>query len=106
MKPRTPSMQGDKKSLILNVVIAAFGVLVLNGCGGNPNAVAEKKSGPANDRNERDMVQGLGGRNRDEGSIFGPGGLFGSKADKKEDAGLGVAVNAYLWRASLDTINF
>ena len=52
------------------------------------------------------MNQGLGGSNREEGSLFGPGGLFGSKADKKEDNGTGVAVNAYLWRASLDTINF
>ena len=52
------------------------------------------------------MVQGLGGRNREEGSIFGPGGIFGTKQDRKEDTGLGVAVNAYLWRASLDTINF
>ena len=38
--------------------------------------------------------------------MFGPGGIFGSKADKQTDTGTGVAVNAYLWRASLDTINF
>ena len=37
---------------------------------------------------------------------IGPGGLFGSKAEKQIDTGTGVAVNAYLWRASLDTINF
>jgi hypothetical protein len=88
------------------VIFLAAATLALNACGGNPNAVNEKKSGSANDRNQRDMTQGLGGRNTEEGSIFGPGGLFGSKADKKEDASLGVAVNAYLWRASLDTINF
>src|SRR5258708_17672234 len=52
------------------------------------------------------MIQGLGGKNREEGTLFGPGGIFGSKADKKEDNGSGVAVNAYLWRASLDTIHF
>ena len=53
------------------------------------------------------MNQGLGGKNREEGSLFGPGGLFGTKANQKnEDNGSGVAVNAYLWRASLDTINF
>ena len=55
---------------------------------------------------QRNINQGLGGRNREDGTLFGPGGLLGSKSDKKEDPGLGVAVNAYLWRASLDTINF
>ena len=25
----------------------------------------------------------MGGRNREEGSLFGPGGLFGSKADRE-----------------------
>lgn len=86
-------------------IVAAL-ALPLGACGGNPDTVRETKSGPSNDRNSRDMVQGLGGRNREEGSIFGPGGIFGTKSDKKEDTGLGVAVNAYLWRASLDTINF
>lgn len=39
-------------------------------------------------------------------SIFGDGGLdlFGGK--KKEDPGSGIGVNAYLWRASLDTVSF
>jgi hypothetical protein len=50
---------------------------------------------------------GLAGQNRETGTLFGPGGLFGSKnSDKSEGGGTGVAVNAYLWRASLDTINF
>ncbi len=79
---------------------------VLAACGGDPNSVQERRSGPSNDRNTRDMGQGLGGRNREDGSLFGPGGLFGSKPTQKEDGGVGVAVNAYLWRASLDTINF
>ena len=57
----------------------SLGALGLAGCGGNPNAVKETKSGPANDRNSRDMVQGLGGSNREQGSLFGPGGLFGTK---------------------------
>lgn len=39
-------------------------------------------------------------------SIFGEGGLsiFGGK--KKEEPGSGIGVNAYLWRASLDTVSF
>src|SRR5689334_22709269 len=52
------------------------------------------------------MATGLGGRNTDSGSLFGPGGLFGSKAVKKDSPETVVAVNAFLWRASLDTINF
>ena len=45
----------------------------------------------------------------DNQSIFGSGGLtFGAGADKKTDLGEGavLGVNAYLWRASLDTVSF
>lgn len=47
------------------------------------------------------------GDNRE--SIFGPGGLqlFGSgRDDQSTGAATGVAVNAFLWRASLDTVSF
>jgi len=38
-------------------------------------------------------------------SIFGDGGVFGNK--KKETEGTsGIAVNSFLWRASLDTVSF
>ena len=67
----------------------------------------QEKTGETGERKKRDVATGIGGRNTDTGSLFGPGGLFGSKADKKVGGeGVGVAVNAYLWRASLDTINF
>jgi hypothetical protein len=80
-------------------------VLSLAACG-DPDAVKEKRSGPSGDRSRRDVTSGLGGRTQEEGSLFGPGGLFGSRAEKKDNSGTGVAVNAFLWRASLDTINF
>jgi hypothetical protein len=80
-------------------------VLSLAACG-DPDAVKEKRSGPSSDRSRRDASAGLGGRTQEEGSLFGPGGLFGSRAEKKDNSGTGVAVNAFLWRASLDTINF
>lgn len=38
-------------------------------------------------------------------SIFGDGGLLG-KDDDKDNAGNALQVNAYLWRAALDTISF
>lgn len=43
----------------------------------------------------------------DNGSILGPGGLslFGSE-DEAKAGGTGIGVNAYLWRASLDTLSF
>lgn len=39
-------------------------------------------------------------------SVFGKGGLFGSRKDNSEDGSGGVAVNSYLWRAALDTVSF
>ncbi len=52
-----------------------------------------------------------GGRNpstKDPGSIFGDGGLdlFGDRRSKTAEAGTGIGVNSFLWRASLDTISF
>ena len=98
-------MSGSSHPIGLFVV----GILTLSlaACG-DSESVKEKASGPSGDRTRRDMQSGLGGRNQDTGTLFGPGGIFGSKADKKEGLGegSGVAVNAYLWRASLDTINF
>jgi hypothetical protein len=88
---------------LLLMVLIALGVA---GCG-DSDGVVEKRSGPSGDRSKRDAGQGLGGRNREDGSLFGPGGLFGSRANNaKDNSGTGVAVNAFLWRASLDTINF
>ena len=41
-------------------------------------------------------------------SIFGEGGLgiFGGKEDGEEGGTSGIAVNSFLWRASLDTVAF
>jgi hypothetical protein len=90
----------------LRVLLAGLTALAVVGCG-DPETVKEKRSGPSGDRNRRDATQGLGGRNQEEGSLFGPGGLFGTRANnRREEGGTGVAVNAFLWRASLDTINF
>jgi hypothetical protein len=88
------------------LALAGLLVVALAGCSGDPDSVKEKRSGPSGDRTKRDVTSGLGGRNQEEGSLFGPGGLFGSKAEKRDPGGNGVAVNAFLWRASLDTINF
>jgi hypothetical protein len=87
--------------LVVMVGILSFG---LSACGGSD--ATETRSGQSGDRSKRDVRAGLGGRTQEQGTLFGPGGIFGSKAEKQIDTGTGVAVNAYLWRASLDTINF
>jgi hypothetical protein len=88
------------------ILLGGLLALTIAGCG-DPGSVTEKRSGPSGDRTKRDVTTGLGGRNQEEGSLFGPGGLFGSRSDRKDNnSGTGVAVNAFLWRASLDTINF
>lgn len=43
-------------------------------------------------------------RSNEVGSIFGEGGLFGN--DNRQGGQGGIGVNAYLWRATLDTIAF
>ena len=98
-------MSGSSIPVRSLVVLTCVLTLGLASCGGSNN-VAEKRSGQSNDRTARDLNQGLGGRVQEDGTLFGPGGLFGSKSAKKDEGGTGVAVNAYLWRASLDTINF
>jgi Domain of unknown function (DUF3576) len=100
-------MPGSPNSILLNVFYVGLLAIGLSGCGGNPDALKEdeRRHGTTGDA-KRQINQGLGGRTREEGSLFGPGGLFGSKPKEQADAGTGVAVNAYLWRASLDTINF
>src|SRR5476651_2399716 len=88
--------------LVLAVLVAAGSAA----CGGDPSAVKDRDYGGGRVGKEQ-AAQGLGGQNRETGSLFGPGGLFGAKSgDKSSEGGTGVAVNAYLWRASLDTINF
>ena len=90
----------------IRLSLLGLAVLGLTACG-DPDAVKEKRTGTSGDRSRRDNTAGLGGRTQEEGTLFGPGGLFGTRANnKQESSGTGVAVNAYLWRASLDTINF
>ncbi len=54
--------------------------------------------GTDNKYTTRDQVNNQG--------IFGDDGLFSFGGKKKTDEGGGIGVNALLWRASLDTINF
>lgn len=97
----------EQKALSLAARVGIAGLLaMLAGCGGYygddqtvyPDDVNIRRGG-ANTYDNRDD------------SIFGPGGLsIGSLGDEPPSAaalgGTGVAVNSYLWRASLDTVAF
>ena len=44
-------------------------------------------------------------RREKSGTIFGDGGLFGGTSASAATDGTGLGVNAYLWRATLDTVS-
>jgi hypothetical protein len=100
---RIMSEWGRLRAPIGATVVGAI-ALALGACaGGNKIDDSDRMNRSSAERNQ---MSHIGGRNQptDEGGIFGPGGLFGSKAPQSE--GTGLAVNAYLWRASLDTLRF
>ena len=97
--------KSPRRSFGARLVLTVLAAAGLAACGGDPSAVKERDYGGGRQA-KQEAAQGLGGQNRETGSLFGPGGLFGSKSAEKGEGGTGVAVNAYLWRASLDTINF
>lgn len=44
-------------------------------------------------------------RREQSGTVFGEGGLFGGATASAATDGTGLGVNAYLWRATLDTVS-
>jgi len=98
-------IKSPRRSFAARFALAVLVTAGLAACGGDPSAVKERDYGGGREGKQQ-AAQGLGGQNRETGSLFGPGGLFGAKNGDKSEGGTGVAVNAYLWRASLDTINF
>src|SRR5258708_21234875 len=103
----TQMIPGSSNSTKFCVISIGVLFLALGACGGNTNAVKENEArNSTRSQAQRDMNQGLGGKNREEGSLFGPGGLFGSKADKQTDTGTGVAVDPHLWRGPLRAHQF
>ncbi len=76
-----------------SLVLAA--ILVLTACGG-------VESDPTySDKAHDDLYK--------NGSLVSNGGgfnLFGSSSEKKTSENVGIGVNGFLWRASLDTVSF
>jgi hypothetical protein len=84
------------KRLIAFLSLAFVSAFLLSACGETQTIFPDKKRG------ETSPTYG----DRKDTTVFGDGGLFGPKRKKEEEAGGGIGVNAYLWRASLDTLNF
>lgn len=82
-----------------------IGGLIVSGCG-----LPVEADYPQEDRMRRgQVIYDSELKARGEDSVFGDSGLnlFGFGGDKnKAPAGPGIAVNSYLWRATLDTIAF
>lgn len=86
----------------LHSCIALSVLLALTACGG-VNTEAKYPTGA-----NRASTGGNNNIYNESQSIFGEGGLklFSSKENNAGDTGVGLGVNALLWRASLDAINF
>ena len=87
----------------VRVLPMLFALTVLTGCTEPPPPVAPSEAGAYTPKEAR--------RREATGTLFGTDGftLYGSRSReeraRQEDTG-GVGVNSYLWRASLDTIDF
>ncbi|WP_407670271.1 DUF3576 domain-containing protein [Paramagnetospirillum marisnigri] len=76
-------------------VVAAFiGAVVLSACDKSEAVYPTYEKGQNAPRMSNEKRE----------TVFGPEGLFGKS--KQEGEGGGIGVNAFLWRASLDTISF
>ena len=94
---RRPIRGGLRVASTMVAVALAAG---LAGCGGDDTYYPEQIHRGRTDRN-----LGLSKGNSESGGLFGPGGLFGSRDEKAKGLNEpGIAVNAFLWRASLDVI--
>jgi len=82
-------------SLVLGLCLAA---LALAACGDDRNYEYPDQKGRGEIINKPGQTRG--------GSLMGEGGLNLFGGDKKGGGGSGVAVNSFLWRASLDTVSF
>jgi len=87
---------------VLGVAVTAIAALAACSGGNRLDDSDRLNQGSA----QRNQMSSLGAfqQPKEEGGLFGPGGLFGSRTP--QNAGPNVAVNAYLWRAALDTLRF
>ncbi|EME70498.1 hypothetical protein H261_07708 [Paramagnetospirillum caucaseum] len=78
----------------LGALVLVGAALVLAACDQGQAVYPTKEKGDAAPRMSNEKRE----------TIFGPEGLFGKS--KSDNEGVGIGVNAFLWRASLDTVSF
>lgn len=92
-------MKIHSKGFFHITVFCAIPILALAGCGGVEKEAKYPTGYGRDSAGDNDIYQ-------EKDSIFGEGGLLGSKK-KKDDAAAGaIGVNGFLWRAALDTVSF
>ena len=88
------------------ILACAIGVLLVTGCGGPNGALRPVADDEYQDYRTKGGEKGkLGG---DQGLVFGIGktGRGDDASGSGNGSGTGLGVNAYLWRATLDTLAF
>jgi hypothetical protein len=87
---------------------AAVSALVLGGLAGGCNVPVEADYPNEDRRNPGQIIYDSELKQRESDSVFGDGGLdlFNLGGKKRAPEGPGIAVNSFLWRATLDTIAF
>jgi len=94
-------MRKTRSQFLLSTATVALGCFLLSACGSNSIQTEAKYPTGA------DRVSNSGNDIYEEqDSIFGEGGIFGSRKKQSEEGGSGISVNSFLWRASLDTVSF
>jgi hypothetical protein len=83
-------------------VVAIGAALVLTGCGMFGNDIQSDPTYP--DATQEDTLQRAFSKNSE--GLFGSDGLFSNAPKNDQGGGSGIAVNSFLWRASLDTLSF
>ncbi len=93
-------MSKNRPSYMLLLIFTAGTALLVSACGANSIKSEAKYPSGLERTTTGDDIYG------EKESIFGEGGLFGSRKKASEESGSGIAINSFLWRASLDTVSF
>lgn len=91
----------NTRDMTLNrfAALCAFLALGLTGCG----VIKGEAKYPTSSKREMDGGNNIYGKPE---SIFGEGGIMGTKKKQDDPGAAAIGVNGFLWRAALDTVSF
>lgn len=92
-------MQKKEMTLSRFTAFCAFLALGLTGCG----TIKGEAKYPTSSKREMAGGNDIYGK---PDSIFGEGGMFGTKKKNNDPGAAAIGVNGFLWRAALDTVSF